>query len=76
MGKAYFELSTVLLRDALCLPNDVEVVRVEQSEYEADRGIMRVIVSGDGLPDGGNGDLIRPAFRQVTQRVVEFVGWE
>ena len=79
MGKAYFEMSTYLLRDLLSLPENIEIVGVEQTVGEAHRGLFRILLSGDGLPIVLEGEVVPrklPIFRRVTQQAVEFEGWE
>ena len=78
MGQAYFEVSTELIREALCLPDGTKVERILQNEHDWLRGVHRICVSHPDLPEPGEGESVvqcTPTFTAKQMLAAELIDW-
>ena len=78
MSDAYFEISTVLIKEALGLPDDAVILRILQNEHDWLRGIHRICISHPDLPEPNEGEALKqctPTFSAKQSLGAELVDW-
>lgn len=71
MGVAYFDISTILLRELLTLPADTEIVGAEMADIMAYPDVRLYVEH----PDLDDGERVYPVLRKYVQEAVAFEDW-